>query len=1295
MRKSILYKKSFIKVICIVLIFTMISSIFVFEFGGRINTPEAEATTLSNGVTLIDGSQVSDIDTSNFVFISQFDAESQGITNYQFINTSDNDGRVWTDKSVNMNQAFIYDTLGGVAGVETSSKPEEFLVTYSALSQSVNITNIIVEPSDTVFVIDVSGSMVSNTVPGTSPLQTRIQVVVSALNDAIGMLMDANPNNRIAVVIYGGQSVSGSNYARAQPILELGRYNTASPIFSMSGTSTVTVRSGSNVSGTPAPIHSSFTVEGGTPTQLGMRRGAQVLLDVVQGLGGGSGTQFETDVIDPATGSNMIVTRQPNIILMTDGEPTFAWATNYRLDDQAHVDGSIFTYDVGNGSTGDMGLTALTVMTASYVKQRVQEWYYPTNPSAPGYRPDNATRAVGFYTLGLGVNSAIANGMLDPYGISSSGVPNAQLVTQTVGSQTFNMLNILNQFAAANTTTPITFPAIQKGASTTNPQRPNVTVNNTYGVISCNYDTMSFTAMDKAGLDDAFNTITQQIVSQGNYSTDVGGGDPQFRGYLGFSDVLGQYMEFGEFRGLYYNNLKYDGTEFAQAITTPTPATSPIRTAFLEGLVNQIQAQNLTLNTPTVINPTLAGALLDSNIANTSTTNNIISYYTDENRQFLGSVYYPSGGGLIDFTTVPGAKAKVDMYIVHFDGAVDSEQGTATDLMYIIFQVITILEDGQFASANTTDPNLNLSPHLLAGDQIVRWYIPAALIPLRKVDPVMDGNNPVLDDFGNPVYNILEAVPLRTIFTVMPNIEEIGNGVTAEYARVNAGPLPNSYFFYANRWRGLDGTVQRGDLANMSLAFFTAHPDNDYYISPETMGGIPKLPIPVGLTGTAPFAWDFSHFPTNSTMQVQRLGNNGRFLVQVADITLRLYKTFTTNGVPGEIPSTLINPSFLIYGQDEAGDEIYRRTVLFSELVDDGTGTNTFIIDISVPPGSYSFTETGGIAFGYDFTPPIPMFLKLPPLVPVTPSINYHNSYTDDPQTGLWLYKVFNGLRPDEIPDNFTMTLSGPEGGTRADTTYTMAQLTAGVLTDVTEPGWYTLSEANADVPPFILESVPELPYRFEVLSTDLAPNGRMITISNTYTLPPPPPTYTLTLNKSIIPQNLPLETVDDFGNTVIINQEPLDLAFKVEQKDQATWNPSNPWNTIFLATINYPDLVNGSAQVTGLSAGTYTLTEVGGVVDGYNGPTVTIAPTLSRNPEVPTIPNSYLLPLSSNISVTFTNTYSTPPPPPSPPPSPSPQTGDGRSTLFPILLLSFGGMCVIIGVGSGIGLYRARQKSK
>jgi len=1306
----------------------MILSLFLFSLSASDSSLIASAATPLPGITVDLRGMVSDIDTSNFSFSNTPNVNSgpalNNIANI-FLNTPRNDGRVWTDKSVNVGQAFIYDAAGSV--VDTVRAPEyEFLVTLSALSQSIESESIIVEPSDTVFVIDASGSMATNTVPGSGigggPNRSRIAVVIDALNDAIGMLMKANSDNRVSVVIYGGQSVSGQNQAKVYPILSLGRYPTTQPIFSVSGTSV-------SVNTTiPAPLQRSFVVEGGTPTQLGMRSGADVLLGVPQGLDGwspatpgGNGTWFNVE--DPAVPGTVIttVTRKPNIILMTDGEPTYAWH-DYTMSAFSgapwQTSGGVTTtanwYDVGNGSAGDMGLTTLTVMTAAYVKQQVNDWYYPTNPVNPGYRPENAGKSVGFYTLGLGVNSAISNAMLSPYGTSVSGSQNANLVTQVYSGNTYNMLTELNNFAPGST--PRTFPGLDRGSGTA---RHPVTVTNTGGFIpTCNYDTMSFTAMDKAGLEDAFNTITQQIVTQGNYSTATSDNE-QYDGYLVFSDVIGEYMEFGDFIGLWYDNVQNTGATFRSTVAADGANTNPMTTAYITNLTNFITKPNPTPGSPPIaLTAPEATALISSSRTASGLFNgqngNKVVYYADRERNWVSN--YFSGG--VQITEPADAYAKVELYTV--DGpAVNALDGTTpANLQLIVFQVITILKDGDFV--NYFSDATHLISQLKTGDQIVRWYIPAALIPLRSVSPVLDSGIPVKDDFGFDVIEVKEAAPLRVMYSVAPNFTKIAGGLTALYSDKNKSPSPNGYYFYSNRWRGMDGTVvrlpgPRDDLANMSQAFFVASDSNDFYNDQVLLDSTTlKLPNVTGPTGTSPWQWintQFTHAPPttpDTVVHIQRLGNNGRMEIQSqAELQIRKYFNFDS-AAPWLAVENLSPISFLVVGYDNdipPRSEIYRQIVMFNP----GTWTETtpprnsvYLSPVlNVPPGWYDIIEIGGQALNHirpadTLHPPI----HLPGLIPPPLVVERYNAYTHDyTADGLQIFKIFHGVFPDEIPPGFTMRITGPGG---FDETYTLADLinlTTGdsIRIDISPalPGTYTVTETNYNIPGYDMtvdiDGNPRpVPIFTFVVGPEVMTEPIMIVIDDTYRKY----LHELDLTKTVSG----LSGLDVAGNPVV----PIDLIFKIERTDP----------TGFLHTVRYEDMASGTYTLTDLLAGQYTITEIGGSVGEFEGPRVSYSITVNGAPASPnpngTVANSYIFNISSTgdtlIEITFNNAYGPIPPPPTPPPEtwepppppgPSPQTGvETQSYYLPLMAITLG--VLLIG---GAEFYRRvfieKRKSK
>jgi len=849
-------------------------------------------------------------------------------------------GRIWTDKSVNADRALIHNTAGKPVD-SVSAEEDEFLITLSALSQSFTVDTI-VEPSDTVFAIDVSGSMASNTVGTTG--RTRIDVLVEALNEAIKMLMDANPNNRVAVVAYGGHSVSGQNASKIVPILRLDHHHVSNGIyFSMSNSNTVQVSSQIPDSALFAAANRNIRVEGGTPTQRGIYRGAQVLLE-------NTDTTFTTTV----DGEEFTLIRRPNIILMTDGDPTYGWTDYQFANTNSDTDPG---FDSGNGSTSDLGMALLTTLTASYVKQQVHDHYYD----------GGTTRSVGFYTIGLGVDSDIVRAALDPYGNSATpGKVNADLVNQTFSGNTYNMRTLLDSFSAGES---ITFPVLNRNSSS---QRSLRTVENTNSFVkNCHYADLSFSAMDVGDLKDAFEQIAQQIVSRGSYSTNTNpdpnapSGEADFGGYLIFSDVLGEYMEFRGLEGLWYENVRYDGDDFANDLMNNT---GNAQAEFISVL-----KEHLDDTTGASISPTEAQALLDSNIA--AGQANPIKYYADADRNFVGSFFNPDGSPA---TQPENATTIVERYSMRGEVTNPVTQ-QATDLMYITFHVVTALEDGSYEEVFSN--GTYLVRNLKAGDQVIRWYIPASLIPQRTVTSIKGEDN-----IPTGEVQVVETVPIQVIYAVGLDTERVLAGISDEYKKVNEADVEDAYYFYTNRWGNLTAP-------NNSLAFFRPSNESPYYFEGfyTTKGAQMKTE---NRTETVGHSWEGRFFDVgDNRVQMHWLGNNGRLMM-----------------------------------------------------------------DISLPP---------------------------------------EPSKTFD----LWVQKLFNGLEESQIPQNFELIITGPDGF--EERVIGLSDVRAGVLFENIPLGVYTINERNSNVPGFTIEASPVMPHTFTVDEADLKMN---LIITNTYTPDPPGP---------------------------------------------------------------------------------------------------------------------------------------------------------------------------------------------
>ncbi|MDR0490832.1 MAG: S-layer homology domain-containing protein [Oscillospiraceae bacterium] len=746
-----------------------------------------------------------------------------------FLPSTLQNGRLWTDKTVSADKAVIYDLAGKpVNGIV--AKADEFLITLSALSQSYNI-DAIVEPTDTVFILDVSASMYINKLDNG---KSRVEAMIDSLNDAIGTLMDQNPANRIAVVAFGGDSGS----SRICPILKLdhhvvddGKY------FSMRSAAYIQVSSQIPDSALFDPSNRAVRVYGGTPTQHGVYAGARILLD-----------NDDTAFTYADNGRELTVTRKPNIVLLSDGGATLGW-TDYKF--QNPLSDTESGFDCGDANTTDIGVSVLTVLTAAYFKQQVKDHYYGTDESA---------NSAGFYTIGLSIAGTgfDAPAVLDPAG-------NAEKVSRVYSKNTYNMKTILDDFTNLAGGSDISFPALNKGSSST---RGLVNVRNDGNFIkSYDYTDGYYSAEKAEDLSEAFRSIARRIVSTGNYSTRVDTGDANFDGYLIFSDVLGDYMEFKGAEGLWFDNSVYDGHLFAQSMTN---GDSAYRAMFVNAM---IQHQGY-FDTDEVTAKSIAESLLDSCIAagksggglfynNGADFSNRIKYYADFERSWVGN-YFNADGSV---AAVPAAAGcVVDLYTT--EGTVkDPVSGDDADLIEIAIHVVTALEDGEFECAYS-DGN-ELIRHLKKGQQVVRWYIPASLIPARTVSVKYNDAGTAVDSV-----HIKETLPIHFIYSVGLRdglvLADMDNG----YKTANLVNNKSAYHFYTNSW---------DDPRNLSMAFFRPGGTNPYYYDTENNNAtIAKADNP---TGTVSYVFSESSITIGGDrIQVQLLGNNGRLTVPFTEI---------------------------------------------------------------------------------------------------------------------------------------------------------------------------------------------------------------------------------------------------------------------------------------------------------------------------------------------------------------------------------------------------------------------------
>ncbi|MCL2662334.1 MAG: VWA domain-containing protein [Oscillospiraceae bacterium] len=1072
------------------------------------------------------------------------------------------DGRIWTDKTV-----------------RNGSDTDDFDITLSALSQSFPLTSGYAIPTDTVFVIDVSGSMRTTDAGGG---RMRIDVLIEALNGAIEILQDAHPQNRIAVVAYGG-GIDGSGLARVERLLPLDRYTAAAgsnEYFSFLPTPAIS-RHHLQVNALQADVGANITsgtvlVNASTPTQWGIYEGSRVLETAAPKTAVVPRTDASGAFIE-----NITVTRRPNIVLMTDGEPTMGWS-NYLFDDTltpanpvplGPAGGLIYSDSYasgftapgvyyGDGSWGELGVSLLTVLTAAHRKRLVHNNYFGSDTvgiAPPGYAGQPPS-SVGFFSIAFGTQppgdaDLLIKATMNPGAgavnadairsdtryrmsdlISSPNGPPGPIGTYNPpagGNNTFkmnpnippgwsppppppapnplptppptpqppgfngNMGELLRQFA---NNVPIQFHVSRRQAFGTYIwDTAPLSINNSR---SLTIDEINFadlfaepTNLDE--LNDVFRQITTSIQMQGIQDTVTNvpgpGPDRSFAGYLSFSDVLGEYMQVRSVGGLTYNNTTFSRADFATAVANDATQ----RSEYVNILWHHMNYGTPTTS-PVWLSEATVASFVASNIANADfLRNNSLKYYANTNRDFVGSFFMADG------TPAPQpATAAAIVEVFPMWGTMNvapAPPSTQTDLRLITFHVITALRTASFAELyatnNVGDPMTRV---LNAGDQMIRWYIPSDLIPIRT---------PLFYDTANPPPSTAEIGDLRAVsgnihpiridFTVGLDRNRVTGDIPPDvFAQYQVPGTTDQMYFYSNR--------HNPNPTNVTLAFFEPHPDNPFYrgVGGTDMRGVIKAE---NRTGTAPHVSSnrLVAYTAETNYDMHWLGNNGRLTFrltepptqpQPADLTIA--KTFT--GIPSDIDvfntSIVSQISFLVVGYNAAGAEIFRQTVFFnSENFRWNDATRSYECTLrNVPLGNYRIYERGGNILGYTLNRPGP-----PQTVSITTTgqtvrVPFVNNYTPSPvppeeRPAMTIWKVFHGLTNAQIPAGFQIRITGPEGFNQ---TINRDQAIAGVTYKNLALGQYTVTETGSSVSGFnmsftINNRTVSLPFTFNIANAN------------------------------------------------------------------------------------------------------------------------------------------------------------------------------------------------------------------
>lgn len=461
------------------------------------------------------------------------------------------DGRVWVDKSVSAE-----DSVGFGNG-KTVQNNSDFLVTYSALATSMKLDGQ--APTDTVFILDLSASMTwgydksGESVP---QKQSRLQAMVDSMNSAIDILVNANPQNRIAIVTFNGTCTGDQAL--------INELTTGEDILKDANEDYLTIQNyDQNTDAGPdeasADVHCNITdrtasTAGGTNIQSGLFRGMSILANA-------------KDTTAKVNGQT--VTRVPNVILMSDGAPTTFSSSNNatytsrsgesktgKIKRSTSVSSNSPVYsgtwwgtnsgvEIGSGDNynPDSADGLMTLLTASYFKNAISNHYYP-----------NSDEEANVYTIGFGTDvqndsmKAMANLVLNPGENLSANTGYAEV--DKVGSAwntyatTASDVVVQAPIGQGNTTTKVKFHVERCNEQENNPT-------------SLNYPTNYYAAKNAADLDQIFKDIANMITSQVSAPTEVTG-NPLESGFITYTDTTGQYMEIKDVTKLIFMDQMLD-----------------------------------------------------------------------------------------------------------------------------------------------------------------------------------------------------------------------------------------------------------------------------------------------------------------------------------------------------------------------------------------------------------------------------------------------------------------------------------------------------------------------------------------------------------------------------------------------------------------------------------------------------------------------------------------------------------------------------------------------------------------
>ncbi len=716
------------------------------------------------------------------------------------LDSTQNAGGVWSDKSVFNDADDYFDATNEQEETDYKNNmitdPDNFLVSLSALASSKQVMGYSTAPTDTVFVLDMSSSMRSDTYNNVEPLAI-------ATNNAIKRLNELNYNNRIAVVLYSGAEGQNDNTTLPTRILlPLDRYTTTDTQGNFINYQEIRGREYISVDGDVrnSENESNFGLENdrstwsaGTFTQDAIYAATQIFLD-------------SDKVITEEGNVQQGQERMPIMVLMTDGEPS-VFSTDYAgVHDNDLSDGLEHLESRHKGSTTSTGPATefMVQLTAAYSKYLIEQAY--------------TEHDLLFYSLGLDGSNNFSTTILDP----ENNIPETgNYWTAYLNDSTYQNLRLENNTVTNfSITTPagIRTPFVNAVKSTAaTDTRPNGL--NKYRYYIDEY----FKAESGDDLTAAFDSIVDEILLQSKYYPTLieEGTNINYGGYLSMVDTLGKYMTVKDMKNIQLGDSPFYGRNAAREMSAmnSTQGLNEIQTNLLEAASIRLGVTKEKALEVIMASKTNGNLYFNSN----SDFNNAICWYGKYIDAVAGAEYIGPWDGNENGTHPSAADVMVESY--YFYGAGEATDGSERvgDMRYIEVDVVTYLDSGETK---------------------VRIHIPASLIPIVTYNVTLRG-----ETLDSPVTSITvdEATPIRLLYEVglKDGINSLNVGELAADALNKDENSENygKYEFYTNKWDYKDkdgnpiviGGTPPQEVGN-SYSYYEPSEENEYmYYQTDTV----------------------------------------------------------------------------------------------------------------------------------------------------------------------------------------------------------------------------------------------------------------------------------------------------------------------------------------------------------------------------------------------------------------------------------------------------------------------------